>query len=61
MDLALGKDTDAQVECETMSGDIEVDLPIQKTFSSERKYQGTLGNGKGRIKVSTTSGDISIH
>lgn len=61
VDLTLGKDTDAQVECETMSGDIDVDLPIQKTFASERKYQGILGNGRGRIRVSTTSGDISIH
>lgn len=61
VDLALGKETDAQVECETMSGDIDVDLPIQKTFASERKFQGVLGSGKGRIRVSTTSGDISLH
>jgi DUF4097 and DUF4098 domain-containing protein YvlB len=61
VDLALGKDTDAQVECETMSGDIDVGLPVQKTFASERKLQGVLGSGKGRIRVSTTSGDISLH
>jgi DUF4097 and DUF4098 domain-containing protein YvlB len=61
VDLRLGRDTDAQVDCETMSGDIDVDLPIQKTLASERKYQGTLGNGRGRIRVGTTSGDISIH
>jgi len=61
VDLALGKDTDAQVECETMSGDIDVGLPVQKTFVSERKFQGVLGSGKGRIRVSTTSGDISLH
>lgn len=61
VDIALGKGTDAQVECETMSGDIDVDLLIQKIFASERKFQGGLGSGKGRIQVSTTSGDISLH
>jgi len=61
VDLTLGKDTDAQVECETMSGDIEVDMSIQKTLESERKFRGVLGTGKGRIRVSTTSGDISLH
>lgn len=60
VDLTLGADTDAQVECETMSGDIEVDLPIQKTLENERRFQGVLGSGRGSIRVSTTSGDISL-
>ncbi len=43
------------------SGDVECAFPITVTGSNaHNKLKGTVGNGKGTIKVRTTSGDLDI-
>ena len=47
----------------TSSGDIDVSSPAVKDTSSTNRhdYQARIGDGKARVEIETSSGDIAIH
>jgi hypothetical protein len=59
--LAFSGEIDADVLIETDDGDIRIDtVEIENTRSREGSYSGRLGAGKGRLRLSTEDGDISL-
>lgn len=58
--LHLPRDTGAQVEARTGSGGIDVELASSGVTSRRGRFTGTLGDGRGRIRVTTGSGSVRI-
>ena len=54
-------DLGAEVELETGSGHIETDYTMTIVSKDHGYLQGTIGDGRGRIKVDTGSGGVSLH
>ena len=50
----------ATLEVDTGSGDLDVELPLTLTRRSRTSLVGTIGDGKGRVRVDTGSGDVRI-
>jgi hypothetical protein len=51
----------ARIDFQTRSGDIDSDRPIQMSAArSQRRIQGTVGHGSGRLEVRTRSGSVRI-
>ena len=50
----------ATLEMDTGSGDLDVELPMTVTRRSRTSLIGTIGDGKGRVRVDTGSGDVRI-
>lgn len=50
----------AMLEVDTGSGDLDVELPLTVTRRSRTSLVGTIGDGKGRVRVDTGSGDVRI-
>jgi hypothetical protein len=48
----------ASVDIETGSGGIETDLPIAVTRRSGSRIVGTIGDGAGRIRIDSGSGEV---
>jgi hypothetical protein len=53
-------DLGAQVELETGSGSIQSDYAMTMTSKDHGYLRGTIGDGRGRIKVDTGSGGLSL-
>jgi len=53
-------DLGAQVELETGSGSIQSDYAMTVTSKDHGYLRGTIGDGRGRIKVDTGSGGVSL-
>ncbi|MCU0607537.1 MAG: DUF4097 domain-containing protein, partial [Candidatus Edwardsbacteria bacterium] len=60
VELSLPDGVSAALEAVTTSGDIDCDLELADAERKNRRLAGRLGDGAGRITVTTTSGDISI-
>jgi len=50
----------AAVEIETGSGGIESDFPLTLVHRGEGSLEGTIGDGRGRIRVDTGSGSVRL-
>lgn len=50
----------ATVEVDTGSGGIHTGLPIQVLEIDEDRLRGTIGDGSGRLRIDTGSGDVRI-
>ena len=50
----------AEVHIETGSGGIEVDFPVQIRRYSRDQFEGSLGDGEGRIRIDTGSGRVRL-
>lgn len=50
----------ATLQIGTGSGDIEIRVPNQSTRIDDGEYEGTIGNGAGRIAIDTGSGEVRI-
>ena len=50
----------ASVEVDTGSGGINTGLPIQVLEIDEDRLRGTIGDGSGRLRIDTGSGDVRI-
>jgi len=50
----------ASVEVDTGSGGIHTGLPIQVLEIDEDRLRGTIGDGSGRLRIDTGSGDVRI-
>lgn len=49
-----------QVELDTGSGSLDVDFPVQVTTARRTRLVGTLGDGRGTIRIDTGSGSIKL-
>ena len=50
----------ATLEVDTGSGDLDTDLPLTVTRKSRTSLLGKIGDGSGRVRVETGSGDVRI-
>ena len=58
--LELHPEQGASFELDTGSGNLQVDLPHEITRKGRRERAGTLGDGAGRLRVDTGSGNIKL-
>jgi DUF4097 and DUF4098 domain-containing protein YvlB len=50
----------AELVIDTGSGGIDVDVPLTVRRSERRYLEGTLGDGKGRMRIETGSGGVRV-
>lgn len=50
----------AELEIETGSGGIDLDFPVQMRRVSRDHFEGSLGDGEGRIQIDTGSGRVRL-
>lgn len=55
--LGLADGVGARVEIDTGSGDVHTDLPLSAVDRRRSHFRGTLGDGRGSIRVETGSGE----
>jgi DUF4097 and DUF4098 domain-containing protein YvlB len=61
IDLAVPRNTSASFSATVSNGSIGVDnLSLQSETRTPNSLQGTLGDGRGRIELSTVNGNISV-
>jgi lia operon protein LiaG len=58
--LRIPESLGAEVDIDTGSGGIDTDFPIQVTRRSRTHLTGTIGDGKGRIRIDTGSGGVRL-
>ncbi len=58
--LDLPATAGAALDLQTSSGDLDTELPITISRKSEDHLVGTIGDGRGRIRVETSSGDVRL-
>jgi hypothetical protein len=59
--LEIARNFDGRLEVETRSGEIRADIDMDFRKVSESYLEGKTGDGTGKIKIITTSGDISMN
>lgn len=60
VELYLPTSSDFYLDAKTNSGDIKCNFPITIQGNQKRSLEGTVGSGKNKINVATSSGDLSI-
>lgn len=59
--LTIPKTTSAELSATVTNGSVNIsELPVQNMSSSNKKVQGRLGSGEGRITLKTTNGNINV-
>jgi DUF4097 and DUF4098 domain-containing protein YvlB len=58
--LRIPESLGAAIDIDTGSGGIETDFPIQVTRRSRSHLTGTIGDGKGRIRIDAGSGGVRL-
>ncbi|MEO5814925.1 MAG: DUF4097 family beta strand repeat-containing protein [Gemmatimonadaceae bacterium] len=58
--LRLPASTNAMVDIETGSGGIDTDFEVKLSRVERRALRGTIGSGKGRIKIESGSGTVRL-
>ena len=58
--LTLPPTLGATLDVDTGSGGIEVELPITVTRRSRSRLVGTIGDGSGRIRIESGSGEVRL-
>jgi len=59
--LRVPRELSAEIEADTGSGQIEMDIPgLTRKQSERRQVSGVVGSGQGSIEVDTGSGSIRI-
>lgn len=59
--LMLPKNSNFTLEAKTMSGELECNFPITIQEKQRNSLSGTVGSGKNKISIGTTSGDLYIN
>lgn len=59
--LILPKKSEFQLDAKTVSGDLRCDFPITVQGKQKNSLEGTVGSGKNKINIGTTSGDLNIY
>lgn len=60
VDLMLRPDSQCQLELEAQQGEVTCRLPLEGLESTAHSLRGQLGNGEGRLRARSHSGDILI-
>lgn len=61
VEVNMSRPPDAQLRVDTGSGEITVDLPgLADIVSNHGEYQARLGQGRGKMKIETSSGDVKL-
>ncbi len=58
--LRMPASTNAMVDIETGSGGIDTDFEVKLSRIERRALRGTIGSGKGRIKIESGSGTVRL-
>ena len=58
--VEISPDFKGNVQASTVSGSIENSMAMESETSTESQLRGRIGQGNGKLSVSTTSGDINI-
>jgi DUF4097 and DUF4098 domain-containing protein YvlB len=58
--MEISSDFSGKMEVGTVSGEVNSQLGGELDSYSDSRLRGKIGDGRGRLSVSTTSGDISI-
>lgn len=58
--LRLPNGVGADLDLETRSGGIDIDIPAEVRESSRRRFRGRIGDGAGEVVIETGSGGIRI-
>ncbi len=58
--LRLPASFSARLEVDTGSGGIDTDIPITITRRSRSSLVGTIGDGKGRVRIDSGSGEVRL-
>jgi lia operon protein LiaG len=58
--ISLPEDSQFYLDVSTVSGDIKHDFSLKVISSGRRDLEGTVGDGKDRIMISTVSGDVTV-
>ena len=58
--LRLPSATNASIDIETGSGGIDTDFEVKMNRIERRALRGTIGSGKGRIKIESGSGNVRL-
>jgi hypothetical protein len=59
--LEIARSFDGHLEIETSSGEINADIDMDYKTISDSYLEGKTGEGAGKIKIITTSGDVSLN
>jgi len=54
------EDLGAEVDIQTGSGGIDLDFPVRVRSMRRDEVSGTLGDGRGRIRIDTGSGGVRL-
>jgi hypothetical protein len=60
LDLSVPRGFGAAVHMETGSGEIETSVPMEVRKRGRHEVSGTIGDGRGRLSLSTGSGSIAV-
>jgi hypothetical protein len=60
VDVGLGETTAAELEARTQNGAINCDVPLNAARASHGTFSGTIGQGGGKLDVTTHNGSIRI-
>lgn len=60
VDVATAVDLSAELDVSTGDGRIDVDLPGAELSRSRRRVTGRLGEGEGRIRITTEDGNVKV-
>ena len=60
VDLVLDRRASARLTCSTRTGAVDCGLPMKKFSIHRRSVDGTLGAGRGSIKIRSASGGIRL-
>jgi DUF4097 and DUF4098 domain-containing protein YvlB len=58
--VMIPRGTGAQLSAETGSRDIETNLILETRYRRRNELSGKIGDGSGRIRIETGSGNISV-
>ena len=60
MTVGLPASFGAQVEIETGSGAITVEVPVSNRRTGRGTFQGRVGDGRGTVEIETGSGAVRV-
>lgn len=58
--LTLPKDSQFEIDAECSFGKIDVDFPVSITKNEDDELSGTVGSGRNKIELESSSGDIKV-
>ena len=60
IELTLPRDSQFKIDAECSFGRIDIDFPLTITKNEDDELSGTVGSGRNKIKLESSSGDIKV-